>query len=208
MAIVKNFPQMSRAQKTFLDFFWIRWVPILALAQYSLFWLLASRQQILKTNLIKSVASLTFPALALTAMVWFSLNSMAGFTAFALGYVGYFVAVEVVNFPHHLELPHIKGEHHYPLWEQWKISRTCLYPSWLSRSVTLNFNYHVEHHLFPDLPWYRLDQAHVLVKDAVGVEYNGDENLDWISRNRPKSLVEVLKSTRSDQIHQTDSTAA
>jgi len=35
----------------------------------------------------------------------------------------------------------------------------------LSRFLMCNINYHLEHHLFPDLPWHRLPDAHALLQE-------------------------------------------
>src|SRR5690606_35780940 len=70
----------------------------------------------------------------------------------------YLVMVEVINFPHHLELPQYEGEHKLKVWDQFLISRSCHYPKWFSHFVLNNFNLHAEHHLFPQAPWYMLDE--------------------------------------------------
>ncbi len=36
-----------------------------------------------------------------------------------------------------------------------------------------NMNYHIEHHMFPMVPYYRLPQIHAMIKDQCPLPYNG-----------------------------------
>ena len=49
---------------------------------------------------------------------------------------------------------HVHLESRLPIWEQYRATRSCYYPPGVSELLVLNFNFHIEHHLFPDLPWY------------------------------------------------------
>lgn len=47
--------------------------------------------------------------------------------------------------------------------------------SWLVRLLTLNSGYHVEHHILPAVPWYRLPLVHqVLLQEAGEAPYSVD----------------------------------
>jgi fatty acid desaturase len=35
------------------------------------------------------------------------------------------------------------------------------------RFMLCNLNYHLEHHLFPSVPWYRLPRLHALLEDEI-----------------------------------------
>jgi fatty acid desaturase len=107
----------------------------------------------------------------------------------------YLAMVEVINLPHHLRLPRLPGEGKLSLWNQHQVSRTCVYSSWFSSFVLLNFNYHAEHHMFPTLPWYELPKAHALVQKAQPKGYYLCNGHEWIRENRQKNLKEVFAPT-------------
>lgn len=53
---------------------------------------------------------------------------------------------------------------------------------WLVRWATLNAGFHVEHHILPAVPWYRLPAVHrILVEEAGGAPYSVDGflNAHW-----------------------------
>jgi len=117
---------------------------------------------------------------------------MFTFANVAPGIVLYLVMVEVINFPHHLELPQNRGDKTLHFWEQHHISRSCLYPKWVSKFFLNNFNLHAEHHIFPKAPWYKLDQIQNEVQTALGSEYNHSHKSEWILKNRKKDIEELL----------------
>lgn len=47
-------------------------------------------------------------------------------------------------------------------------ARTNHYPAWLSLLTCFHFGYHHEHHLTPDVPWWRLPAAHAEYLTQVG----------------------------------------
>ena len=67
-------------------------------------------------------------------------------------FVIYLVGVELVIFPHHLDMPTVdpqSDKQRLYVWEQQATTRSCRYPGILSELLVLNFNLHTEHHLFP-----------------------------------------------------------
>ncbi len=104
----------------------------------------------------------------------------------------YLLGTEIINAPHHLGLPQYGGDTKLPLWEQFRIARTCVYPRWLARFVVLNFNYHAEHHMFPDLAWYELPLAHEAVRVIFAHGYHEDPQFAWVLRNRRRALLAVI----------------
>jgi fatty acid desaturase len=68
----------------------------------------------------------------------------------------------------------------------------------ISELLVLNFNFHIEHHLFPNLPWYRLRAARRLIKPTLGVGYRRARGLGWLMRERKRNLVDVLSQASSD----------
>jgi fatty acid desaturase len=79
-----------------------------------------------------------------------------------------------------------------PLWEQAHSTRSCYYPRGISEFLVLNFNFHIEHHLFPTLPWYRLRRARALVKPVLGDGYTEEVGVTWNLRRRAEDMGRVL----------------
>lgn len=192
-AIITAFPAMHKLTQSTLSFFWRAWFPMLACLQYGVFWWLASKIFLKKRKSWSVLISLTAP-IALWGLT--SLLVPAGFlfTALLPSLLLYMIAVEVVNFPHHLQLPQNRGTTRLHPSDQYQIARTCLYPKWFAGFVVLNFNYHIEHHMYPDVPWYHLEKLHHKVKAELGPHYNSDLYFNWILENKPQPMGEVLKA--------------
>lgn len=195
MAIIRIFPKMPSRLQKMLSFFWQIWFPMLACIQYVVFWALAFQTFVKKPDSPRNLASLVSPLIAWGLAIAITPATFS-YEILAPAVFLYFLAVEVVNFPHHLQLPQFGGDTKFPIWEQHRIARSCVYPKWFGRLVALNFNYHIEHHMFPDVAWYHLDRLHVLVKSELGFEYNTDTQFSWILENKPKCLEDVLKSAQ------------
>lgn len=191
MALLILFPKLSSPVQKTLSFLWQCWVPIMAFLQYAVFWYHCSAQLLSQKKNPEFVLSLLAPLVVYPALFYFTSPSFV-MQAILPGFFIYFVAVEVVNFPHHLELPHEQGETKIHVWNQNTISRSCVYPKWFARLFVLNFNYHTEHHLFPDVPWSSLDHVSDLLKADQIEGYNEDVSHSWILRSRTKSLGLVL----------------
>jgi len=191
MALVRLYPAWPVWARRSLSLLWRHWVPTLALLQYVVFWVHSLRlmpQGRLSGSRILSLA--LPPAFWITVFLAFPATVL--WAGVVPGVVLYLLAVEVVNFPHHLELPQFQGSTKLPPPSQHQITRTCLYPRWFARFVVLNFNYHVEHHMYPYVPWYDLDSLHARIAAELGQAYNTDPQWAWILKNRPRSLEEVL----------------
>jgi fatty acid desaturase len=98
-----------------------------------------------------------------------------------------------VNLPHHLQTEYFDGDTHFSAREQHQTARTCLYPRWVSEFIVLNFNYHVEHHMFPDAPWYHLEKIHQTLTYTTELKYRTDPYFSWILQNKTESLDQVLQ---------------
>ena len=113
----------------------------------------------------------------------------------ALGVLLYMCLVEAINLPHHagIYIEEITPEAHLPIWDQYKVSRSCQYHPLIQKFVVLHFNYHAEHHLFPDLPWHQLDKAHKLLGDSeIKHELKVIGN-SWMSQKRKESFGEFIR---------------
>lgn len=196
MSLVKAFPRWPSWLRAAINFFWRLWLPILACMQYGVFGV--HSLALLKKNWRSPsyLASVIVPLL-----FWGGVLSVAS-SSFLLGallpgVLLYFLAIEIVNFPHHLELPKLEGEAKDKLWDQHKTARSCLYPRWVSQFIVLNFNYHIEHHLYPRAQWHQLPEIHRQLIQALGENYNTDPQFAWILKNRKRRLEDIL----ADQGH-------
>lgn len=197
MLIVKVFPNMSAKTKKFLNISWACWFPLLAIMQHAVFWLLSMRQFSDNPRRPFLLVSLALPPIFWVGT--FLLLPTFSFTVLAPALLLYLVGVEVVNFPHHMRLPHKRDNTRLAAWEQHEISRSCLYPRWLARLIVMNFNYHTEHHMFPDAPWYRLETIHHSLKEKLGIRLNTDRNISFIVENRKYSLENLMSPGPSDE---------
>jgi len=192
---VRKITVLFRQEPTFacrvMSAFWPTWIPAAALMQNYVFW----AESLLRFRQKKSVLSLF--GLALPLVLWGSLFASIGLQLSAFVVIPsialYLALVEMVNFPHHTDLPQYEGETRLALWEQYKTARSCFYPKAVERFVLLNFNYHIEHHLFPTLPWYRLESLSRILREQIP-DYFFSQGNEWIRHNRKRSLKEVCLS--------------
>lgn len=172
---------------------WRSWIPLAALVQHVVFWAypvrLARSGVVGKGQLIRCAGSVLFLPSAYLLLFWWQPLIFRPST-FALGVGVYLFVVELVNLPHHLGTQTTHGR--LPPWEQWRSSRSCVYPLGISEFVVLNFNFHVEHHLFPSLPWYRLRQARGMVRHALGGLYPEEVGISWNLRNRRRDMEAIV----------------
>lgn len=195
LEIVKNFSIMSERKKKELDFFWRTKIPFIAFLQQVVFWKFSVKMVLEKkigfAGAISSVAPLVF---------WGSACYMSSFPSMffvVLGILGYLALIEFINWPHHLELYEVLDKP-LPRWEQAKIARTCRYPNFFEKYVALNFNFHAEHHLFPELPWHELEHLHeklVKIEPLLKVNYNSS----WLKNARARDISWVMKYKDFDQ---------
>lgn len=198
MAIVKNFPSWPPALQKTLDAVWRSWIPLMAFMQNVVFWIASARELARNPLSLAMALSVALP-LAAWGLLISALSHGVLLSILLPAVLLYLVAVEVVNFPHHLELAHFRDETRLPAWEQHSVTRSCVYPRWLAKFVAMNFNYHTEHHLFPDAPWYRLEELHHTLERELKSEYNSDLQFDWIMKNKAKPLTSVLKPRKAEK---------
>ncbi len=194
MKIVKDYPNNSRLKNNFLKMSWRGWIPVLALLQHVVFWSIGftaifRKKPTRMATLIPWLNSYLIPVLIYSVL--YKAQILTPFNVLP-GILLYFAMVEIINFPHHLELPQYGGGHKLKVWEQYKVSRSCHYPSWLSKYILNHFNLHTEHHLFPQAPWYTLDQLKEKLTVSLGSKYNHCTGNSWIVAARKKNLDQIL----------------
>lgn len=201
MAFVKGFPSLSQNKKRLHNFIWKSWLPLLAIVQNIVFWRLAIAQVRTKEFKFFHLADIIAPVLLWTTLGLLATNVVAMISLFT-GVIVYLMAVELVNFPHHLGLKYLEGEVHLPVWEQNVTARSCHYPRLIEKLITLNFNLHIEHHMFPDAPWYTLPEIKKQIIPILGNNYVYEKNIGWNIKNRSQNLEDVMYEKHSQQIKQ------
>lgn len=191
LMIIKKYPTSSVLSKKLFDFFWRTGIPFAGLSQNIVFWINAAVDWVGNIRSIKSWFFFWVP-ISVWSLLVIQLSGMQLLTLFA-GFYAYCKLVEIVNFPHHVGLYlNELGENHLPCSEQDEISRTCLYHPVFERLVLLNFNYHTEHHLYPDLPWHELAHAHGLLAASDAKSKMNVVSQSWIHEQQKKSFREFL----------------
>ncbi len=195
MGLIKQFPNFGQRKLRFLNFCWKHWIPAMATSQHLVFWL-KSYQYVLKTNskagIFKNAFSVALPISLYCFIPWPEIFP---------GLLVYLLLVEVINLPHHLQMPMISGNDSIPVYQQDRLARSCIYPRWFSRHILNNFNLHIEHHLFPRLPWYRLEEARFMICQLNSQSYRKVAGNHWILENRKRS-VNLVFAKNFNQTHE------
>lgn len=176
---------------------WRTWLPLAAFSQMVVFWTYPIR--LLREDreeIPRALFSVLFLPAAY-ATLYFVAPDIFQLRHFALGFLIYLFANELVNVPHHADL--IAFSDRLPLWNQWQATRSCYYPLFVSELLVLNFNFHIEHHLFPALPWFRLRKARTLIRAALGDSYREAIGIRWNLANRGRDIESVL-GVRSEEV--------
>lgn len=198
MGFIKIYPKLNPKLQATLDAAWKNWIPVLALAQHLVFWSLSIANYKKSTKNMKMTFSLFFPPIVWAAVLYFSSIQFILATLIPAGAL-YMIGTEVINLPHHLQLETEGGEKKYPLWEQHQTARSCEYHPFISRWIVLNFNYHIEHHLYPDAPWRKLKEIQMETKNILNNKYKSDPQFSWIINARKISLAEILKENNKHE---------
>jgi len=176
---------------------WWSWIPIAALLQHIVYLTYPLTMwragEMTRAKLVRSVASLLGLPLVYIVL-WRLAPDLVRPSSFVLAVVIFLFAEEMVNLPHHVDMPTFEGK--LAAWEQYRATRSCHYPVGVSELLVLNFNFHTEHHLFPDLPWYRLRRARTLVKQALESRYAECMGISWNVRNRTRDLDAIVARYR------------
>lgn len=196
MAVVRFYPGLPAWQKAALNFFWRNWIPFLAVVQHSVFWWYCTKKLLSRGLTTSDILSYGAP-MALAIAVVLTMPKIFVFATLPASLFLFFLFIEIVNLPHHLEMPQHSGETRFQAAQQYQTARTCIYPRWFAQNVVLNFNYHIEHHMYPDQPWYQLPEIHKMLKAQLHQAYNEDPMFEWILRNRRRDLALVLDYKKS-----------
>lgn len=182
-----------------VKFAWKSWLPIADFLQHFVFWGYPIKMwkdgKISKSKFWRICLSvLLLPIFYI--LFFFLLKDFIKPIDFLPSVVLFLVFKELINFPHHIQVPGFYNKSSesiklYP-WEQNLVSRSCYYPRFLSEFFILNFNFHVEHHYFPNLPWYRLRVARDIIRERLGKGYIESIGFNWNIEYRAKTAEDVF----------------
>ena len=200
---IRDYREDQRFKNGLVCLAWRAWVPLLAFMQHLVLWsyplMLLQLGRLRGRRLACSLFSISLLPLTYASLHWLwpQLFNLANF---ALAFVIYLILAELINLPHHLGTEVYRTTENGQkllLWDQNRVTRSCYYPIVMSELLLLNFNFHIEHHLFPTLPWFQLRRARTLVRQALGNEYQECVGISWNLENRRKDAREVFLKDRT-----------
>lgn len=188
--------KQSRTMQNLFRILWKSWLPIGFIKfTFEVFWLYPLREfQQGKTNNgwngLFSVAIAGSPHIMLLFLL--------GFVPYVIMFVPmllvFYMWIENMNLPQHSGLfPYLSDEHPEPIpyQQQDAITRTTFLPAVLAVLFAYNFNLHIEHHLFPFAPWYRLPKIREAIQGAGGLVYTEAEFFRFMATMRSRDPVDI-----------------
>ena len=177
-------------QRLVLQVAWKTGLPIFSGLEVVSLWRLGLRP---RADLRLAIPHLGSNAIALAGIVgllWLLQGQLALFLASALFYL---FLVEFFNLPHHLDSEVYDGDQKAPLWEHDRFSQSGQAIPIISQVYLLNFNYHVEHHFYPGLPWHQLPKAHKGLANAAPDQLpDSHSEWRWLIQQRSQSADTVF----------------
>lgn len=202
LAVVKKYPGSSRFMKAVFTVMWRTRFPLMAFFQYIVFWAHSAVKLYKDRRDLVLWVSLVSPLL-----LWGGLAYTLSFSQLAvvgLGVFLYSLLFDFINLPHHVGVYSYDPDERKGIWEQHSVVRSCRYP-YLVEHLVLNFNFHTEHHMMPDLPWHELPSAHKVISRS---KPNTDEfhfiKAGWLAQQRSKTFAEFLRPDLYSNSEKTD----
>jgi fatty acid desaturase len=176
---------------------WQAWIPLGALLQHAVYLMypleLRRSGELTRRKAVRCLISTLWLPLSWALGGWLA-PDLVRFESVAPALILFLVAEELVNIPHHVGATTFDRK--LAVWEQYRASRSCWYPTGVSELLLLNFNFHIEHHLFPTLPWFRLRGARTAVKQLLAERYEEAIGIQWNLENRSRDLENIVRDTR------------
>ncbi len=195
---IEKFPRHGTIRQYFLLGCWKTGVPIFSIIEHCNLWKMVFRvEQRLRPRqraLLIASGMISFGALMTFAF-------LLGWSTLCLlpAVFGYLVLIEFFNLPHHFDSELYAGEAK-PIWEQHHLTKSCEMHPWLAKVLLFNFNYHIEHHFFPQLPWQNLPEAQTKVKAVLCDEYQTTQEIQWHLLHRGKPFREAFHKYLDHQV--------
>lgn len=153
-------------QRVLVDMCWALWIPLFTAAFGVInFWNLprcVRRFSPARGDAWHHAFSMALPVAVIGALAaWIGWGQVVHL--FGWGMVGFFIMSDPLLLSQHSHMPErmADGETAVPnkLWDQDEYTRSIVFPRWVSRHLLFHFDVHIVHHLFPNLPSYRVGQV-------------------------------------------------
>lgn len=187
-ALLKDARQKKKLPWIF-HFGWRTFIPLNMLFLHMVYWfypLTLSKQNKLTKYIFKYTLFSTLTLIVSYGLIIWLLPKGIHLYAFFPAIVLYGLIWETLSTPQHLGLE--PTTHKPRLKDHVETTRSTWFPFFLQRYLFLNFGYHIEHHLFPVLPWHELDKVHNLVKEKLGDNYNIVTGVKWNIKMRSENM--------------------
>lgn len=107
------------------------------------------------------------------------------------------VWLDLLTMPLHLELAIAPRKIPLPYRQHHQVTRNLRLPGAISFLLLHNFNLHVEHHWFPDVPWYRLPRIQQVLKNLEVVSYQQAHPLTYLATARQGDPAVAFRARQS-----------
>lgn len=191
---LRTFCILNNHVKKLLNFCWRFWIPIFAINEHIQLWKLSFKKCFKKDAFQKRRLFSAIFLLIIYASILCLPNAFGIVVEMIPALLIYMFLIEFINLPHHVDSLIEDSSKPFAFWQQERYSKSFKpLPLGLNRILLLNFNYHVGHHFYPNLPWHELD---LLQKELVKLDSKfGDleDELTWNLKNRKQSVEIVFK---------------
>jgi omega-6 fatty acid desaturase (delta-12 desaturase) len=186
----------SRTLQNLFRILWKSWLPIGFIKfTFEVFWLYPVQEfkEGHRRNGWQGLQSVVIAGLPHLVLI-ISLGVGRYLTLFGPMLLIFYVWIENMNLPQHSGLfPYLSDDHPQPIpyAEQDAITRTTRLPKVLSIVFAYNFNLHIEHHLFPFVPWYFLPRVRQAIQGTQGLAYTEADFLRFMAKMRSHDPVDI-----------------
>lgn len=207
-ALILKFKESSSFTQNLFRFIWKTWFPVSFFKLiFEVFWLYPLDEWQKGNGKVAKASFLSVMAIILVHgfLMWY-IGIAKYFIFYGPMLLIYAIWFENMNFSQHVGLfPYLSDQHPQPipLHQQDAISRTTKMHSFLAVLSVYNFNLHIEHHLFPAVPWYYLPRVKQAILGAQGLNYKGVGFPNFILELRQQDPIDIyIKSLPPhDDIH-------
>ncbi|RJT65462.1 hypothetical protein D6J03_12575 [Legionella taurinensis] len=180
-------------------FGWRTFIPLNVFFLYVVYWrypLTLKRENKLNLFILKHCLFSMGVLVVSYALLYWLMPANIHFYSLLPALVLYALMWETLSTPQHLGLE--PTSHRPQLKDHINTTRSTWFPTLLQRYLFLNFGYHIEHHLFPALPWHELEKAHGLLKNKLGNHYNMVTGGKWNVQMRSQNMEIAIGVHNSD----------
>lgn len=172
---------------------WRSFLPIGVFFLHLVYWSyplkLIIQRQINRKIFINCLFSVLFLAAAYYSLHLASPN-LFKFTNFLPAIIIYGILWETLSTPQHIGLASTK--HKPSLQDHINTTRSTSFPIIIEKYLFLNFGLHVEHHLYPNLPWHELKKVQTLIQPYLTNGYKLVKGGIWNIKTRSTNMESFL----------------